>query len=242
MCDYIPTPGKNEKHYLAGALHAGTGRVDYVSAIHKKSGLFFNLLLKLRSTYRSAKTIMLIVDNDIIHNTKETLKWLQRNQEFIFIYQPVYPLWVNRLELLWLVLKETVIRNHSCGAMWQLLKSVDEFMKIASPFPGNKPSLSRSPISSAIMPYWKISLNLLFFWWIWYSPNLNESRCNNFRWTILIKTFKLRDMDCLCSPACLSQNKLRLKFAALWQHAEKQSFTYKRSRYFFKKTQWRGIY
>jgi hypothetical protein len=28
---WLPTPGKNEKHYLAGVLHAGTGRVDYVS-------------------------------------------------------------------------------------------------------------------------------------------------------------------------------------------------------------------
>ncbi len=61
----IATPGQNEKHYLAGALHAGTGRVDYVSGTHKNSGLFISLLRKLRSTYRSAKTITLIVDNYI---------------------------------------------------------------------------------------------------------------------------------------------------------------------------------
>ncbi len=30
-------PGKNEKHYLAGVLHAGTGRVDYVSGTRKNS-------------------------------------------------------------------------------------------------------------------------------------------------------------------------------------------------------------
>ncbi len=86
----ITTPGQNEKHYLAGALYAGTGRVDYVSGNHKNSGLFISLLRKLRNTYLSAKTITLIVDNYIIHKSKETLSWLQRNPNFIVIYQPFY--------------------------------------------------------------------------------------------------------------------------------------------------------
>jgi len=139
----ITTPGKNEKHYLAGALHAGTGRVDYVSGTHKNSGLFISLLCKLRSTYRSAKTITLIVDNYIIHKSKETLNWLGQNPKFIVIYQPVYSPWVNRIELLWLALHETVTRNHRCRTMWQLLKNVGQFMKAASPFPGSKPGLAK---------------------------------------------------------------------------------------------------
>lgn len=92
----IPTPGKNEKHYLAGVLHAGTGRVDYVSGTSKNSGLFINMLKKLKSTYRRAKTITLIVDNYIIHKSKKTLRWLKENQKFIVIYQPIYSPWVNK--------------------------------------------------------------------------------------------------------------------------------------------------
>ncbi|AHK21020.1 DDE endonuclease [Yersinia similis] len=110
----IPTPGKNEKHYLAGALHSGTGRVDYVSGASKNSALFINMLRKLKRTYRSAKTITLIVDNYIIHKSKKTLEWLRSNPKFIVIYQPVYSPWVNKIELLWLSLHETVTRNHRC--------------------------------------------------------------------------------------------------------------------------------
>jgi len=51
-----PTPGKNEKHYLAGVLHAGTGRVDYVSSTSKNSDLFIQMLNHLRRTYCCAKT------------------------------------------------------------------------------------------------------------------------------------------------------------------------------------------
>jgi len=133
----IPTPGKNEKHYLAGTLHARTGRVNYVSGTSKNSDLFISMLNLLKRTYRSAKTITLIVDNYIIHKSIKTLEWLKMNPKFIVIYQPVYSPWVNKIELLWLSLHETVTRNHQCRTMWQLLQNVRQFMKAASPFPGN---------------------------------------------------------------------------------------------------------
>ena len=38
----IPTPGKNQKRYLAGALHARTGRVDYIEGLRKNTNLFFH--------------------------------------------------------------------------------------------------------------------------------------------------------------------------------------------------------
>ncbi|EKY7401303.1 IS630 family transposase, partial [Salmonella enterica] len=44
----IATPGQNQKHYLAGALHSGTGRVHYVSGSSKSSDLFISLLETLR--------------------------------------------------------------------------------------------------------------------------------------------------------------------------------------------------
>lgn len=70
----VVTPGKNEKYYLAGALHSGTGKVSYVGSSSKNSGLFISLLKHLKSTYRRAKTITLIVDNYIIHKSRETLR------------------------------------------------------------------------------------------------------------------------------------------------------------------------
>lgn len=50
------TPGQNEKYYLAGALHSGTGKVSYVGGNSKSSMLFINLLKHLKATYRRAKS------------------------------------------------------------------------------------------------------------------------------------------------------------------------------------------
>lgn len=71
-------PGQNEKYYLAGALHSGTGKVSYVSGNSKGSSLFISMLKYLKATYRRAKTITLTVDN-YIHKSRETLRWLQAN-------------------------------------------------------------------------------------------------------------------------------------------------------------------
>ena len=97
----VVTPGQNEKYYLAGALHSGTGKVSYVGGNSKSSALFIALLKHLKATYRRAKTITLIVDNYIIHKSRETQRWLKANPKFRVIYQPVYSPWVNHVERLW---------------------------------------------------------------------------------------------------------------------------------------------
>ncbi|MBB9585248.1 transposase, partial [Escherichia coli] len=94
--------------------------------------------LTLKATYRRAKTITLIVDNYIIHKSRETQRWLKANPKFRVIYQPVYSPWVNHVERLWQALHDTITRNHQCRSMWQLLKKVRHFMETASPFPGGK--------------------------------------------------------------------------------------------------------
>ena len=91
----VVTPGQNAKHYLAGVLHAGNGRVLYVSGIKKNSSLFIAMLEKLRRHYRRAKTITLILDNYIIHKSKQTERWLKKNSKFCLVFQPVYSPWVK---------------------------------------------------------------------------------------------------------------------------------------------------
>lgn len=124
----VVTPGQNEKYYLAGASHSGTGKVSYVGGSSKSSSLFISLLKHLKATYRRAETITLIVDNYIIHKSRETLCWLKTNPKFRVIYQPVYSPWVNHVERLWQALHDTITRNHHCRSMWQLLNKVRYFM------------------------------------------------------------------------------------------------------------------
>lgn len=137
------TPGQNEQYYPAGALNSGTGKVSYVGGNSKSSVLFIGLLRHLNAIYRRANTITLIVDNDIIHKSRETQQWLKANPKFRVIYQLVYSLWVNHVERLWLALHDTITRNHQCRSMWQLLKKVRHFMETASSFSGGKHGLAK---------------------------------------------------------------------------------------------------
>ncbi|EIY0656138.1 IS630 family transposase [Salmonella enterica] len=139
----IATPGQNQKHYLAGALHSGTGRVHYVSGSSKSSDLFISLLETLRRTYRRAKTITLVADNYIIHKSRKVERWLGENPKFRLLFLPMYSPWLNPIERQWLSLHETITRNHQCRYMWQLLKQVAQFMNAASLFPGNQQGLAK---------------------------------------------------------------------------------------------------
>ena len=65
----IPTPGKNRKHYVAGALHAHTARLVWAKHERKNSTLFLKLLDTVHRHYRRARRIVLILDNYIVHNT-----------------------------------------------------------------------------------------------------------------------------------------------------------------------------
>ena len=105
--------------------------------------LFISLLKHLRANYWWANTIMLIVDNYIIHNIYETQRWLKTNPKFVVIYQPVYSPWINHIERLWLTLHETIARNYRCRSMLQLLKMVRHFMTTASPFLGCRHGLAK---------------------------------------------------------------------------------------------------
>ncbi|HAK7387864.1 TPA: IS630 family transposase [Salmonella enterica] len=139
----IATPGQNQKHYLAGALHSGTGRVHYISGSSKSSDLFISLLETLRRTYRRAKTITLVADNYIIHKSRKVERWLEENPKFRLLFLPMYSPWLNPIERQWLSLHETITRNHQCRYMWQLLKQVAQFMNAASLFPGNQQGLAK---------------------------------------------------------------------------------------------------
>ncbi len=134
----IPTPGKNQKNYLAGALNAKTGQVVWVEWESKNSFLFLRLMAELRKRYRQAKTIRLIADNYVIHKSQITKTFLSHNKKFELIFQPVYHPWVNKIELLWKQLHDTVTRNHRHSTMKSLMEDIRKFMNNVSPFPGSE--------------------------------------------------------------------------------------------------------
>lgn len=138
----VVTPGQNLKHYLAGALHAHTGRVVWSEHPRKNTTLFVKLLEALRRSYRRARRIVLILDNYIIHKSERVRSWLASNPKFRFVFQPTYSPWVNRIERLWKTMHDTVTRNHRCSTFAQLAQRIIRFLDVVQPFPGNQHALA----------------------------------------------------------------------------------------------------
>ncbi len=132
----IPTPGKNRKHYVAGALHAHSGQLVWVEHEKKNTALFMKLLAALRRTYRRARHIVLILDNYSVHKTDAVAQFLARNPKFQLLFQPVYYPWINRIERLWKAMHDTVTRNHRCKTLYDLCQDVKRFLQVVQPFPG----------------------------------------------------------------------------------------------------------
>lgn len=139
----VPTPGKNRKHYIAGALNARTGAVVWIDYVAKTSELFLRLLEVLLSTYRRARRLHLILDNYIIHKSRVTRAWLARHPKIQLVHQPVYHPWVNGIEKLWKKLHDTVTRNHRHSTLPRLMRAVAWFLNQSQPFPGHHSALIR---------------------------------------------------------------------------------------------------
>lgn len=142
----VPTPGKNEKRYIAGALDADTGDVHYVEADHKRSSLFVLLVLRLaHHVYPEAERIHIVLDNYGIHKSRITERAIEAlGGRVVLHFLPPYCPNENRIEPLWNQLHDNVTRNHRCANMDDLMIEVIDFLEAASPFPGSMPSLRRS--------------------------------------------------------------------------------------------------
>lgn len=124
----VVTPGQNVKRYVAGALDAWTRRVRWVTATHKRSGLFIALLKHLSRTYRYAKRIHVIVDNYSIHSSRQTTLALAGLPRITLHFLPPYAPEFNPIERVWLDLHADVTRNHRCNSIDELMREVDDYL------------------------------------------------------------------------------------------------------------------
>jgi transposase len=142
----VPTPGKNVKRYIAGALDARTGDIHYVEGERKRSALFVALVLWLvTEAYPDARRIHLVLDNFAIHDSLISRRSIEAlNGKVVLHFLPPYCPNHNRIEPLWKQLHDNVTRNHRCPDIADLMHEVRRFLDAATPFPGSMPSLRRS--------------------------------------------------------------------------------------------------
>jgi putative transposase len=110
----IMTPGKNEKHYLAGALNLTTGTILHCLGPRKNNALFRDLLTLLARTYpeRWVKRIYVVVDNYGIHKAKAVGQWLATHPRFELLWLPTYCPRANPIERAFGDVHDKCTRNH----------------------------------------------------------------------------------------------------------------------------------
>ena len=125
----VPTPGKNQKRYLYGALAVDGTDLVYTTSDRKNTDGFIAFLERLKATYPKAKRIHLILDNYVIHKSKKALRYLEKNDIFVLHFLPPYSPDHNRIERLWRDLHGSVTRNHRYTSMAELMRRVHYWMR-----------------------------------------------------------------------------------------------------------------
>ena len=123
---HVMTPGKNVKRYLGGAMDAASDRVVWVKGERKNSRLFIELLKKLLETYADKKVIHVVLDNFVIHSSRQTKLWLAEFGGKIRLhFLPPYCPDDNRIERkVWREVHANVTVNHRCETMEELMTEV----------------------------------------------------------------------------------------------------------------------
>jgi hypothetical protein len=88
----VMTPGKNAKHYLAGALNVTTGEILHGRSTRKTNALFRDLLTLLDHAYPAPRLtrISVVVDHDCIHQAKAVGQWIESHPRFALLWLPTY--------------------------------------------------------------------------------------------------------------------------------------------------------
>ena len=126
----VLTPGKNVKHYVAGALDACTQRLIWADAERKSGALFIALLDRLLRVYPDRRVIHVILDNYVIHSSRAVQEALAGyGGRVVLHFLPPYCPDDNKIErCVWRELHANVTRNHRCRSMTELMQEVRDYL------------------------------------------------------------------------------------------------------------------
>ena len=130
------TPGKNEKHSLAGALNLATGTIIHCLGPRKNNGLFRDLLTLLDRTdaKRRVRRIYVVVDNYCIHKAKAVEQWLASHPRFTLRWLPTYCPRANPIERAFGDVHDKCTRNHKRKRLRDVVHDVEQHMDHNGPW------------------------------------------------------------------------------------------------------------
>ncbi|MFQ5705627.1 MAG: IS630 family transposase [Gemmatimonadales bacterium] len=143
----IPTPGTNEKRYLAGSLNWRTGDLIMTEGFlgeGRNSVLFVRHLDDLRHHLRRYRKIHVICDNARFHDCRRVHEYpavWDHRIELHFL--PAYSPDTNPIERIWWHLHNEITRNHRCRTMDELLDLVFDWLENRVPFEVERDAYTR---------------------------------------------------------------------------------------------------
>lgn len=132
----IMTPGKNEKHYLAGALNLTTGAILHCLGPRKTNALFRDLLSLLDRTYPVPQVtrIYVVADNYCIHKAKAVQQWLTDHPRFAVLWLPTYCPRANPIERAFGDVHDKCTRNHKRKRLRDVVHDVERHLRHNGPW------------------------------------------------------------------------------------------------------------
>jgi putative transposase len=135
----VPTPGDNEKRYVAGSQHWRTGQVFLTAGDRgqgRNAALFVRHLDELRRRLRRYRVIHVLCDNAKAHDCKRVADYLAEHGDRVKVhYLPRRAPECNPIERIWWHLHDEITRNHRCTTMQQLLDLVLTWLESRNPLP-----------------------------------------------------------------------------------------------------------
>jgi putative transposase len=131
----IPTPGTNQKRYVAGSIHWRTGTVFATRGRKRDEGLFLAHLEDLRHRLRRYRKIHVICDCAGFHHSDAVRAYLAEYRDRIELEMlPTYSPDANPMERIWWLVREHITRNHRCHDPEELTAMVLAYLESEGPF------------------------------------------------------------------------------------------------------------
>ncbi len=102
---------KRERQTVFGSYNYGTGQITVNFADHGNQKTFKKHLKKVLWEYRSAKKILLVLDNVAYHHAKKLQQWIIKQEKLELFFLPPYSPELNAIERAWWFMRKRITHN-----------------------------------------------------------------------------------------------------------------------------------
>jgi transposase len=122
--------GSNTVMKVGGFLNAVTGKVHHWEAPKVTAAQLAGWWTQVAKAYPRARVIYLVLDNLPTHLHPRAVAAFANDPRLKPLYLPTYAPWLNPIEKLWRLAKQTVAHaHHYCDDFHQLRRTVNAFLK-----------------------------------------------------------------------------------------------------------------